>query len=159
MGLYPPVSPNRSEGGSFYTAWTRCGHLPDMHDDRMTFSTPSIKAAAGYEGQTFRIDGGDGDQVLFGSPLVFRKVTASWFNGNLGQLFGEGWLVEVTEGPRTGLLLGLSPRTIGEIREGLAEDGFKSVVVHGIDYLGYDPVRHGPRTLIGGMAFMEPVRE
>ena len=26
MGLYPPVSPNRSEGGSFYTAWVGSGH-------------------------------------------------------------------------------------------------------------------------------------
>ena len=130
-----------------------------MHDDGMIISTPSIEAAAGYEGQTFRIDGGDGDQVLFGSSLVFRKVTGSWFDGNLGQLFGEGWLVQVTEGSRTGLLLGLSPRTTGEISEGLAEVGFKSVVVHGIDYPGYDPMRHGPRTLIGGMAFMEPVQE
>lgn len=130
-----------------------------MHHDGMITSTSLIEADAGYEGQTFRIDGGDGDQVLFGSPLVFRKVTASWFDGNLGQLFGEGWLVEVTKGERTGLLLGLSPRTIGEISDGLAEDGFKSVVVHGIDYPGYDPVRHGPRTLIGGMAFMETLQK
>lgn len=123
----------------------------------MTPSTPLIEAAAGFEGQVFRIDGGDGDPALFNAPIILRRVNAPWFDGNLGQLFGEGWLVEVTDGPRSGLLLGLTPRTLGEIGEDLERSPFKSVVVHGLDYPGHDHTKHGPISLIGGMAFLERV--
>jgi hypothetical protein len=110
--------------------------------------------APGYEGQRFRIDGGDGDQDLFGAPLLLERVVAPWFDGNLDQLFGDAWLVRVTEGPKAGLLLGLTPRTLGTITDDIRE-GWKSVVVHGIDYPGYDQEAYGPRSVIGGMAFLE----
>ena len=111
----------------------------------------------GYENEKFRIDGGDGDQKLFGAPLVFQRVTAPWFNGDLGQLSGDAWLVRVVDGPRTGLLLGLTPRTTGNIADDIALQGWKSVIVHGLDYPGLDATTHGPRTIIGGMAFMERI--
>jgi hypothetical protein len=122
----------------------------------MTSPEPTeVQILPDYERQRFRIDGGDGDQDLFSERLLLQRVAASWFDGNLGQLFGAAWLVRVVEGRRSGLMLGLTPRTLGEIEDGLVESGWKSVVVHGIDFPGYDSMVHGPRTAIGGMAALE----
>ena len=82
---------------------------------------------------------------------------ASWFDGNLGQISGDSWLVRVIEGPKAGLLLGLTPRTLGDITDDIAKQGWKSVVVHGIDYPGYDIAAYGPRSVVGGMAFFKKV--
>jgi hypothetical protein len=121
----------------------------------MTCSTSGEQIAPGFEGRRFRIDGGDGDQELFKAPLVLERVIAPWFDGNLGQLFGDAWLVRVTEGPKQGLLLGLTPRTLGNITDDVREGKWKSVVVHGIEYPGYDREAHGPPSAIGGMAFLD----
>jgi hypothetical protein len=119
-------------------------------------ASPSLTVPApGYEDALFRINGGDGDQTLFSAPLILQRVNAPWFNGYLGQRFGDAWLVRVAEGPRLGLLLGLTSHSLGEIGDDLETWRWKSVVVHGIDYPGYDPLAHGPRTRIGGMAALE----
>jgi hypothetical protein len=109
----------------------------------------------GYGDARFRIDGGDGDQNLFATPLILRKVAAPWFDGQVGQRFGEAWLVQVADGPKAGLVLALTPRTLGEIADDIAAGGWKSVVVHGIDFPGYEPARRGPRSIVGGMAALE----
>jgi hypothetical protein len=109
----------------------------------------------GFENQRFRIDGGDGDQDLFGEILILQRVTASWFRNRIGEFYGEAWLVRVIEGPRAGLLLALTPRTIGKIDDAIASFGWKSVIVHGIDYPGYDLEAYGPRSIVGGMTFIE----
>lgn len=108
-----------------------------------------------FEGQRFRIDGGDGDQDLFGDPLILQRVAAPWFDGRVGDFIGEAWLVRVTEGRKTGLLLALTPRTLGSIDVGIALHGWKSVIVHGIDYPCYDADVYGARSLIGGMTFIQ----
>ena len=92
---------------------------------------------------------------MFGTPLVLRRVWASWFTGQLGQLFGAAWLVQVTDGPKTGLVIGLTPHSLGEITDDIAAAGWKTVVVHGVDFPGHDPDKHGPRSVIGGMAALE----
>jgi hypothetical protein len=61
-----------------------------------------VTCVPGYETTDFRIDGGDGDQRLFGTPLNLQRVKAHWFTGQLGQLFGEAWLVRVSDGPKGG---------------------------------------------------------
>jgi hypothetical protein len=114
-----------------------------------------IDPPADYENERFCIDGGDGDQDLFGNRLILRRVFAPWFDGTIGQHPGEAWLVEVVEGKKQGLMLGLTPRTLGEISDDIAKQGWKSVVIHGIDFPGHDPERHGKRSLIGGMTVLE----
>jgi hypothetical protein len=109
----------------------------------------------GFEDQRFRIDGGDGDQDLFGQILILQRVTAPWFGSRIGEFPGEAWLVRVIEGPKTGLLLALTPRTIGEIEDDIAANRWKSVIVHGIDYPGYNIEAYGPRSIVGGMTFIE----
>lgn len=108
-----------------------------------------------FEGQRFRIDGGDGDQDLFGDPLILQRVAAPWFDGRVEDFIGEAWLVRVAEGPKTGLLLALTPRTLGSIDDGITSHGWKSVIVHGIDYPGYDADAYGARSAIGGMTFIQ----
>ena len=110
---------------------------------------------SGYEDARFRIDGGDGDQNLFATPLVLRRVAAPWFDGQVGQVFGEAWLVQVSEGPRAGLLLALTPRTVGEIADDVAASGWKGVIVHGIQFPGHDAAKHGALSVVGGMAALE----
>jgi hypothetical protein len=44
-------------------------------------------------------------------------MTASWFPRRLGNWSGDAWLLEVTEGPRTGTLIGLTPRQQAEIED------------------------------------------
>ena len=80
---------------------------------------------------------------------------APWFNGELGQLFGDAWLVRVIDGPKAGLLLALAPHSLGEIAGDITEIGWKMVVVHGITYPGYDLAAYGPPSTVGGMAAME----
>jgi hypothetical protein len=124
-------------------------------DARAPDALKKIETTIDYDNERFRIHGGDGDQDLFGEPLILRRTFAPWFGGTIGQHFGEAWLVEVVEGKKRGLMLGLTPRTLGEISDDIAEHGWKSVVVHGIDFPGHDPERHGRRSLIGGMTVLE----
>jgi len=97
---------------------------------------PQVRSEPGYEGQRFRIDGGDGDQGLFGSPLILQRVRAAWFAPKVGDFYGNAWLVQATDGSKDGLLFALTPRTLGEIEEDIGRSGWKSVIVHGIDYPG-----------------------
>ena len=113
--------------------------------------------APGYEDQRFKIDGGDGDPNLFGAPLILRRVNAPWFKDRVGEFYGEAWLVKVTDGPRKDMLLALTPRTIGSIGDDLSGYGWKSLIVHGIDYPGYDATAYGPRSIVGGMSFIERI--
>ena len=114
-----------------------------------------VQLAPDFGNQRFRIDGGDGDQNLFDAPLILQRVVADWFDGHVGQSYEDAWLVRVINGSKAGLLLALTPRTMGSIDTDIIEHGWKSVVVHGIDFPGHDPARHGPRSVIGGMAFLE----
>ena len=84
-----------------------------------------------------------------------QRVIASWFRARVGGSYGEAWLVRMVKEPKAGLLLALRPRTVGNIDDAIASDGWKGMIVHGIDYPGYDNDAYGPRSIIGGMTFIE----
>ena len=84
-----------------------------------------------------------------------QRVITPWFQARAGGSYGEAWLVRVFEGPKAGLLLALRPGAFGIIDDAIASDGWKGMIVHGIDYPGYDNDAYGPRSIIGGMTFIE----
>jgi hypothetical protein len=103
----------------------------------------------------FRINGGDGDQDLFQHSLIIERVEAAWFDG--ATPLGRGaWLMRVSGGPKAGLLFAILPRTLGSIEDGIAQSGFKSVIITGLLQPEAGPMAY-PETSIGGMTFMELV--
>jgi hypothetical protein len=106
-----------------------------------------------YDGTRFVIDGGDGDQWLFGSYMLLERVVAPWFQSG-----PNSWLMRVIGGTHTGLVLALSPRTLGSIDQAIATDGSKSVVVRGIEQHAEREDRVYPAGAIGGMTFLDVLK-
>lgn len=79
---------------------------------------------------TYYIDGGDGDQLWFGSKLNLKAVAADWFIGELQS--GEAHLFQVIDGEFSGRYIAISSRVLAPINAQLEDRSFASVVVHEI---------------------------
>ena len=79
---------------------------------------------------TYYIDGGDGDQLWFGSKLNLKVVTADWFIGELRR--GEAHLFQVIDGQFSGQYIAITSRVLAPINAQLEDCNFASVVVHEI---------------------------
>lgn len=105
-------------------------------------------------GETFLIDGGDGDQEFFGTPRYLKYTEAPWFPGRVSM--GEALLFTISGGTYDGQYVALSTRTLGDFRSNLIRHGWASVVVH----LIYHPNEmfddsDGKGTNSIGMSFVE----
>ena len=107
-----------------------------------------------FVGERFLIDGGDGDQTLFGAPMYLERVKAAWFDGDAFKR-SNSWLMRVVSDKHCGLVFAISPRTFGTIGEGIAADGWKSVVVSGLPEQPGCTAQLYPECAAGGMTFME----
>ena len=109
-----------------------------------------------FVGVRFRIDGGDGDQSLFGSYLLLERVSAPWFNDDAAKR-RNSWLMQVVGGRHDRLLFTISPRTLGTIEAAIATDGWKSVVVNGLPDRPNCNLSLYPEDAKGGMTFVERI--
>jgi hypothetical protein len=80
--------------------------------------------------ELFRIDGGDGDQNFFGTPLILERTQTRWFHGKV--LRGEAMLFIVVGGKFAGEYVALTSRTMDKLDDQLSRYGWASVVVHRI---------------------------
>jgi hypothetical protein len=62
--------------------------------------------------------------------------------------------MRVVGGPKAGLLFATLPRTLGSIDEGIAQSGWKNIIVEGLPQPEAGPMAY-PSSAIGGMTFME----
>ena len=109
-----------------------------------------------FTGVRFCIDGGDGDQTLFGAYMLLERVTAPWFDSGEAKR-PNSWLMRVIGGTHSGLVFALSPRTLGTIDDGIAIDRWKSVVLSGLPKQPRCDDRLYPEDAVGGMTFMERI--
>ena len=115
-----------------------------------------IDAHPDFVDARFRIDGGDGDQTLFGAFMLLERVTAPWFDARATKR-PNSWLMRVIGGTHSGLVFALSPRTLGTIDDGIGVEGCKSVVVSGLPKQRGCDARLYPDGAVGGMTFMERI--
>ncbi len=84
------------------------------------------------DAERFRIEGGDGDQEFFSEKRILKQGQAPWFHERFGEWYGDAMLFVTEGGAHDGEYVVLTPRTIGNLREKFARDGWASVVVHRI---------------------------
>jgi hypothetical protein len=118
-------------------------------------NTPAsqVQSHPAYAGTYFRMNGGDGDQALFQHSIILERVVAPWFNGVVGQR-RNAWLMRVVSPDMGGLLFAITPRSTGLIEEDIEKQGWKSVVVSGLEGVEAG-LTHYPATEVGGMSFIE----
>jgi hypothetical protein len=87
-------------------------------------------------GSTWIVDGGDGDQTVFGERLVARRVQEPWFGGELPR--GEAYLLQVEDGRLSGTYLAFTSRQTASLSEQLERGPWVRVVVHTINKPGSD---------------------
>ncbi|HMI20791.1 MAG TPA: hypothetical protein VK533_14740 [Sphingomonas sp.] len=84
----------------------------------------------GEIGSTFKIDGGDGDQDFFPSPMIARRVSEPWFGGTLPR--GQAYLLQLANGKHIGEYVAVTSRQVASLSDQLANGPWASVVVHRI---------------------------
>jgi len=82
----------------------------------------------GQIGSIFVIDGGDGDQDFFGSPMTARRVAPAWFTGILPR--GEAYLLRISGGKYAGEYVAITSRLVESLSDQLRRSKWVSVVVH-----------------------------
>jgi hypothetical protein len=73
------------------------------------------------------IDGGDGDQSYFGSPMLLESANCAWFDSNTPR--GDALLFRIVEGKNSGTFVALTSRVIADIKQQLEHQHSASVIV------------------------------
>ena len=77
---------------------------------------------------TYKIDGGDGDQSYFSTPLILELAAEDWFDGKVRR--GDAELFRVKQGQHRGTYVALTSRVLESTEGQLERQNIASVVVH-----------------------------